>query len=68
MCRFQQVWPIKARCEKKKRKRKEKERKKERKRKKVRFLDVAWGKSRKFGLVEPTKQDAIRLQLNGIIR
>jgi len=29
--------------------------------------NVVWGKPRKFGLVEPTKQDAIRLQLDGII-
>ncbi len=28
---------------------------------------MVWGKPKKFGLVEPTKQDAIGLQLDGII-
>ncbi len=69
MCQFQQVWPIKARREKMKKKRKKKEYKKGKEEEEssrgsentIMFSsNVMWGK--------PTKQDAIRLQLDSIIR
>ncbi len=80
MCQFQQVWPIKARREKKKKKKRRKRKRKRKKEKgrkteKVEGLRIQFifsrrgvGKPRKFGLVEPTKQGAIGLQLHGIIR
>ena len=68
MCQFQQVWPIKARREKRKRKEKEKKKKKKGKKKEIKGKKERKGKEKKkvgglrihiwygmkFGVVEPT--------------